>query len=851
MATDYTFMSWSRPGMSALGTAEKNGRLEGELALSLVADGRAIGQSQTTFWIAGPADITKLEPEAIAKVSPPAETGNAQPEHSAYVELSAEDLAWRHTPEVNPDLDQSSGLKPWLVLVVGEDKPEQMKIEGGKLQIGPTVRAAHPLSQSAGWAHVQVTEAGSVCRILSPARPPGHSKILAALVPAWVEDTQKNVVPAWTDSDQVAPLPLFHHWRYQTGESGDFRALIQKLKAAKPLSKVNGLPLIFDAIAPSVELVARGAIAPAGSKDDDMPAAVQDRITALRKPLVDDAGREAPTLPNYGDNLVADVLDTAWGKQLNSDPRHRVASGVGATVAVLEQDMLVEAVMSQLGDVSAVSHTITRAAMGLNAARRLWDKRFPDAADPMGQLQIFGPALRRMPTAAGSALESLTDNRPLSAAMFSTAARRALRPGTAITKQAQPDAAQADAILREANRCLQHATPKDPERIGFDAAQMADAEALPRENLDALFEQINRLKKLWTSLPEFREFEEIPFEKMTPADIEEMIFAIERGRIDKVYAFLDRLNDREPGGQALFSLAEILSRPSDRPQCQPADLAQAAESLAAAIDPTAETAWIRQRALGQVNGTVDEGPFEVCTSLQISAWRLLRDHALEWLLPSSRDLLDDTVTLFESNPTFVQAFLAGLNHRLVAELRWRGLPIQRGCTPIRRFWDSADVQKQRPVDDISSLRNWSQPLGDMANAPPEVTGKNLILVLKSELFRRFPDTLIYAVPAQGSQNSPDFTSPPDPSVREGYVWPIFQGSAGPGTAFFGFPLTASQARAHWLVIEQAPIGLRFRNVQAPQALSDPPPTSGAAYAEAAVEQRIRVMLRGDLMVEGA
>jgi hypothetical protein len=969
MSATYNFRSWWRPGLTGLATADadKDGRLRVILELALKRGNTQLTKKQHLVHLAGPSDVTGLDPKAVHKMIPPPDTGDAQPEHAVYIELAAVDLAWRHSPLKNPDTSTSTAMAPWLVLVVGPDEPGELSIVGNELKMGSAVCKAHPIVRpdsltSEGelpsdwtfenvvgdltrWAHVQETEAGPVCRILSPARPQARSAILAALVPAWIVDENGKLTPAWVGERQLGRLPVFHSWRFRTGEDGDFRTLASRLKAAKAPAVAQGVPLRFDYVAQPIDpnsdpvgpadLIARGAVVAVDTNDVKLSDFVTLGMQDLLAGHTDDDGRKAPQPPHYGDRLVADVMATNWGANLNTDPRHRVAAGLGSQLVVLERDMLVDAVLNQLGDVNAAAQTVTRAASGLEVARRLWNKRFPSDTDPLGRLQLFGPALRRVYTEDGLLVDLLTQEergRPLSKALFSTAYRRALRPGTPRVRHVQEGAAKTDAIFREANRCLKKSSPEEHDRIcldqflrtapfiigpeaSFDHPQIRvetkrklRAAVLERWNyfqldpdknlpdikvkqlsqltlvqLEEVLEHLRdssaeRLLELllkmdlraeilerWEAFqqgdPNLPNIEVAKLEEVTIVMLEEALDLLKSNRQDLLPGLLSQWSqDNSRQNDPIDYYEEPIFRPEDRLRCRPVNLDQVAVDLAAAFDPTKPDSWIRRRALGRVNGVEDEGPFEVCTTLNIPAWRLLRDYAPDWLIPGGRDLPDDSVVLMKSNSAFVQAFLVGLNHRLIEELRWRGLPMQRGCTPVRRFWDQVHPITQDPLDDILGLRNWSDDkvLGDSAHAPEGLVGDATILAFKSELFRRFPDTIVYAVDARPNPTEPpNFAENEVPDFSDDGIkknWPVFQGALGSDLAFFGFSFSIDEARSHWLVVEQAPIGLRFYNEFQGNMGSTTANTlitirDGANYAAIAVVKRMRVLLRGDRMIE--
>jgi hypothetical protein len=204
------------------------------------------------------------------------------------------------------------------------------------------------------------------------------------------------------------------------------------------------------------------------------------------------------------------------------------------------------------------------------------------------------------------------------------------------------------------------------------------------------------------------------------------------------------------------------------------------------------------------------------------------------------------VIALQSDPIFIDAYLAGLNTQLLAELRWRNIPIATGCTPIRRFWDRTDTSTGARSDDIAGVASWTQDsaLGDPAHLAPGATGRELVIAVRGELLLRYPTTLVYlqsAVPPGATTAS--FDADPDDSAPR--VLPGFRGRLGADVVFFGFPAVDVTALAgHWLVFEEPPAGYRFRNDMQTGA------STGHEWAAATLAQPVRVLIRGDSLHAG-
>jgi hypothetical protein len=168
----------------------------------------------------------------------------------------------------------------------------------------------------------------------------------------------------------------------------------------------------------------------------------------------------------------------------------------------------------------------------------------------------------------------------------------------------------------------------------------------------------------------------------------------------------------------------------------------------------------------------------------------------ERLLPGLGLIPDDTVTMLETNPRFVEAFLIGANHEMNRELLWRRYPTDRRGTPIRRFWDRVDGN-----DDIRSIHEFapSSRLGE--NGPDTVAG-SLVLLVKGRLLRRFPNASVFAQRARADRSL-------DPmAIRQ----PAFWGRLGDDVTFVGFDLTVEEvapAPGWYFIIAEQPSEPRF------------------------------------------
>ena len=167
-------------------------------------------------------------------------------------------------------------------------------------------------------------------------------------------------------------------------------------------------------------------------------------------------------------------------------------------------------------------------------------------------------------------------------------------------------------------------------------------------------------------------------------------------------------------------------------------------------------------------------------------------------LPGIGNIPDDTITMLETNPLFVEAFMVGANHEMNRELLWRRYPTDRRGTPFRRFWDRTDGR-----EDCGAIHAFDSalPLGSHAGA--DLRG-SLVLLVRGQLLRRYPNAVVCAVPSRADR-SLNLT----PSLRKD---PLFWGRIDPDVTFVGFDLVTEDiqdAPGWYFVIAEQPTEPRF------------------------------------------
>ena len=144
----------------------------------------------------------------------------------------------------------------------------------------------------------------------------------------------------------------------------------------------------------------------------------------------------------------------------------------------------------------------------------------------------------------------------------------------------------------------------------------------------------------------------------------------------------------------------------------------------------------------------------------------LADLSPDWMLPGISSLPVDSAVLLQTNPKFVEAYLVGLNEEFARELLWRQFPAERTQTWFQNFWNAAGTPDIPPIAQFDPTGHLGDHTQD--NAHPG----RLALLVRANLFQRYPNALVSAAPA--AWNS-DKTARTLGTTRQ---WPIFQGQIG-------------------------------------------------------------------------
>jgi hypothetical protein len=185
----------------------------------------------------------------------------------------------------------------------------------------------------------------------------------------------------------------------------------------------------------------------------------------------------------------------------------------------------------------------------------------------------------------------------------------------------------------------------------------------------------------------------------------------------------------------------------------------------------------------------------------------------ELLVPNLALIPPNTISIMLTNQPFIEAYMVGLNHEFARELLWREYPTDQRGSPFRQFWDVTGViaededekARNERLKDLPPLHTWrqSEDLGEHDHRRGAGAGERVVLVIRGDLLKRYPNTIIYAQKAQWGSGDRinrlvlhDETGEKaqanlhDPNVH----FPIFKAEVRPDLHFIGFDLSRDAVR---------------------------------------------------------
>lgn len=196
----------------------------------------------------------------------------------------------------------------------------------------------------------------------------------------------------------------------------------------------------------------------------------------------------------------------------------------------------------------------------------------------------------------------------------------------------------------------------------------------------------------------------------------------------------------------------------------------------------------------------------------IPMYKPLVDKSTELFVPNLNFIAQNTITLLKTNQPFIESYMVGLNHEFARELLWREYPTDQRGSYFRQFWDVSGFlsptedseQRREELKDIPPIHRWSRfsKLGEHDHREQGLENEEeLVLVIRGELLKKYPNAVIYA---QKAKWQPISDTNPAPNKKTERVFddsvpiktPLYEAQVKPDIYFFGFDLTEEEARGN-------------------------------------------------------
>jgi hypothetical protein len=844
--TTRLFVSWVRRGAAA-GIIEPDpivgpfgGPATFQPSITLARDGvpQPAAIAGPELPILGPGAVVGIDGTAIVRTDPAPGAASVEDNYLPLVELARPDLPWLYTPAKQ---NAQNRLRPWIVLIA---------VQASKATFVPATplpRVTVPeselpdLNDSWAWAHAQVTVENpadgaaalnapfggpTISRLLCPRRLLPDTSYIACIVPATLVGAQAGlglpldrgpaIAPAWTiGAGQDVTLPVYYSWTFTTGDDGDFKSLVQRLKGIPP-DAIDGFGTrTIDISAPWVSDPQLGAgmtieldgalgigVDRQGTLTPDARAAFEERLTRLLNFPADlnpasSAGvstLSAVAPPIYAARHAGQIRvpdTTNWLRSLNLDPRRRIAAAFGTQYVQEHQEFLMARAWDQLGAVREANRLRAFAELAATVADRM-HVRHVQPLGPSALLSIAAPARTRVKVAATATLQATVATTPMPAGSATVAFSRFSRPLGPIGRRVF--ARERPTVIEQG---IAGVVRMPPPHSALDGIAALEAPVVAGAKSDATLRMAARA---WVNVTALEQ-------AVTPAgDLTAVRQAIARSG-----------TPGDPGGFGTGSSGAPVLRPLE--SVAPLDAGTIANAVKVALQPSIRIIRrLNDRVIvpDRFGAGATAAPVMACPDLPAPLALVLQQKDPDYLVPGLGNFPDDRVTLLVANTAFIEAFMAGANHEMNRELLWREYPTDQRGTPFRHFWPRPDGKP-----DIPPITSWplTNALGDNGDVPGADVAKMVVLLVRGEVLRRYPRTIVYAAP--GKVDGDHLTL--DTSVA--WTPPQFLIKLDAKTTAFAYPLTEPDVhsqlpdKAGWYFVFSEPVaGPRF-NFDATPALN--------------------------------
>lgn len=840
-----TFLSYYTYQLPLDKTKLENDHIIGDLLINV--EGRPNSQDDSpirntdpsvkhTVTVYGPSDISGINPAAIARVFPAPNTPDFEYNYFPFIEFKDPDFLWRYSLDINPTSNNPASLQPWLLLIaLTAEELKNVVISSSESQLTMQIPRAYLPEQNAInclSAHTQIngqknTDAdcqitvnedlhkeinkspeNNCCRLLCLRKLEKSTSYTLLLIPYPYYKQDNNIITEINfhinanDPTADIALPLYFQSTFMTADTGDFEDLACLLKPTDTLAAA-GTRVVDDnanfqdeanlEVKEKRFFMREAALATPGFTFD--PSTEYQAVSSIRFPLIRETkklsalekrkqytkqlkdqkrtaqivnqlntqlGRlsylekDSPDplvdMPYYGHTFQKTLLlgnsdhnnwfrPTSWHEELNLDFRNRIAAGLGTSLIQKHQEAYVKKCWYQVGDIRLANEALRKAHIATMLSVSLYKRYMESLSDEhfLMRTRPFHSYYRNYCSKSHLSLKKELADSGLPRGVLQLAFGKIAHQYLGLKE------------LKLLNPWTLKLKPKPSKPSDPIASDM------PQKIKDAA----KKLRLSLTYIPSFQKNTK-PTQEIIPIKP------------------IDNIQDcvRKP-----FKIDQIiLTEMKSRIQFQD-----------------------KQKKITTLE------PLIIAPKIDEPMYKSLKTLSLDYILPGLEKLPHNSVILCEENRRFIESYFVGLNHEIGRELTWRKFPMDPRGTVFNYFWDPATLETAtdeelppldsfnhtRPLRDIEDIHQWKNKLGEnfstyqseSQHINETVHPKNsnrIVLLIKGDLIRRYPDTIIYAVRC----NNDTYTNLHRSETSElTEIPPVFRGQLAPDTLAIGFPFT--------------------------------------------------------------
>jgi hypothetical protein len=601
---------------------------------------------------------------------------------------------------------------------------------------------------------------------------------------------------SWKLTDGAKDFPIYYQWSFVTSAEGDLEYYLNKLtpvtdwntkingKSPMDIGKIdinvlpNDVNWKFSTIEGKIEQFTKIGTEPVENKvikteikslycanpDRDKtgkPIKIQKidgkAAKIIRETVADVDGDPIVAPPQYGSTYFKKA---AWEDEINTHLSCRVVAGLGATLVKQNQEEYMQRAWEQAGSLQQVNDALRNAQLGEFMSMGIYEKHFLNVSTEQFVINIAPLIAQNQPidviksnnyVNSRKVLEEVGDKgkdwalsyRSVTKTLRSSIGRVRQTQPVSTTTTLTPTIINQKEMINE-NKPLMNGS--DIVKINFNSFLGLNYEEKGLYYIPTSFvEPMPIVDKELNVLGRMRRDDLLFYKNYKNSSI-----FINPRSVDKRDIYGTDFFGEKQTGQGKLAHITLLER----------------------IKPSFT---IRNRLNSMIEGIYAENLLQRIPNIDFPEpmSRVLEKNYKDFFCSNLDVLQPNQVCILDVNEEFIESFLVGLNDEMNREMQWREFPTDLKGTYFRQFWDVKDMIV--PAEHKSNELEWLKDIRPILDWKNDSLGKNycyklqdkypaanvncdnpdatVALVIKSDLLKKYPNTMVYAMKKNGKDGS--------------------------------------------------------------------------------------------------